>query len=293
MEINKVGVVGCGTMGSGIAQVVLQGGYDVLVRESERVLLDKGLERVKTSFEKLVKKRLVTPEVKEASIKRLRGTVSLEPLADCDLIVEAVFEDLQLKLDVFRDLDKICGKQTLFASNTSSLSITQLAAGTSRRERFLGMHFFQPAPVMPLVEVIKTLCTSPEILSLALAFVRSLDKVPVLAKDNAGFIVNLLLTPFMLDAMRAASGGIASIEDIDAGIRLGLNHPMGPLMLADYIGLDLIFNASNVMFEEYRENRYAPPPILRKMVLMGYLGLKTKRGFYDWTDRKSPKPLDI
>jgi 3-hydroxybutyryl-CoA dehydrogenase len=293
MEIKKVGVVGCGAMGSGIAQVVLQGGYEVIVREAEQALLDKGLGRVAASLEKRVKKQVMTEEAREASLKRLGGTVSLEPLSDCDLIIEAVFEDLQLKLDVFRALDAVCGKQALFASNTSSLSITQMAAATSRRERFLGMHFFQPAPVMPLVEVIKTISTASGILNLALDFVKSLGKVPVLAKDNAGFIVNLLLTPFMLDAMRAASSGVASIQDIDTGIKLGLNHPMGPLMLADYIGLDLIFNAGNVMFEEYRENRYAPPPVLRKMVMMGYLGLKTKRGFYDWSDPKSPKPIDL
>ncbi|MFZ0452048.1 MAG: 3-hydroxybutyryl-CoA dehydrogenase [Desulfatiglandaceae bacterium] len=293
MEIKKVGIMGCGAMGSGIAQVVIQGGYEVIVRESEQALLDKGLGRVEASLDKLVKKGIVTPEVKEASLARLEGTVSLEPLADCDLIIEAVFENLQVKLDVFRALDAVCGKHALFASNTSSLSITQMAAATSRTERFLGMHFFQPAPVMPLVEVIRTISTAPEIQNVALDFVKSLGKVPVLAKDNAGFIVNLLLTPFMLDAMRAASNGVASVKDIDTGIKLGLNHPMGPLMLADYIGLDLLFNAGNVMFEEYREKRYAPPPILRKMVMMGYLGLKTKRGFYDWSDPKSPKPLDI
>ena len=293
MKIKKVGVIGCGAMGSGIAQVVLQGGYEVVVKETDQVFLGKGLEKVKGSLEKLVKKQVVTEGVKDAMMKRLTGTVSLEPLADCDLIVEAVFEDLQVKIDLLKALEGVCKKEAIFASNTSSLSITEMAANTSRRERVLGMHFFQPAPVMPLVEIVKTISLSPEILQVALAFVKSVGKVPVLAKDQAGFIVNRLFTPFMLDAMRVASNGVASIEDIDQGMKLGLNHPMGPLMLADYIGLDLIFNAGNVMYEEYRESRYAPPPVLRKMVMMGYLGVKTKSGFYDWSDPKNPKPSDL
>jgi 3-hydroxybutyryl-CoA dehydrogenase len=293
MEIKKVGVIGCGAMGSGIAQVVLQGGYEVVVKEADQVFLDKGLERVKGSLEKLVKKQVITEEVKDGMMKRLTGTVSLDPLADCDLIVEAIFENLQVKIDLFKALEGVCKKEAIFASNTSSLSITEMAAKTSRKERVLGMHFFQPAPVMPLVEIVKTISLAPEILQAALAFVKSLGKFPVLAKDQAGFIVNRLFTPFMLDAMRVASNGVASIEDIDQGMKLGLNHPMGPLMLADYIGLDLIFNAGNVMFEEYRESRYAPPPVLRKMVMMGYLGVKTKRGFYDWSDPRNPKPIDL
>jgi len=293
MAIKKVAIIGCGAMGAGIAQVVLQAGYEVIVRETDEALLNKGLDRVKGSFEKLVTKQTITREIAEATVKRLGGTVSLEPLSDCDLILEAIFENLQVKIDQFKALDKVCKKEAIFASNTSSLSITQMAAATSRKEQFIGMHFFQPAPVMPLVEVVRTISMGPELLKIALDFVKSLGKVPVLAKDNAGFIVNLLFTPFMLDAMRAASNGVASVEDIDRGMKLGLNHPMGPLMLADYIGLDLIFNAGNVMFEEYRESRYAPPPVLRKMVLMGYLGAKTKRGFYDWSDPKNPKPVDL
>ncbi len=293
MKIRKVGVIGCGAMGAGIAQVVLQGGYEVIVREMDEDLLNKGLGKVKDSLEKLVTKQTIARETAEAAVKRLGGTVSLEPLSDCDLIIEAIFENLQVKIDQFKALDRVCKKEAIFASNTSSLSITQMAAATSRREQFIGMHFFQPAPVMPLVEVVKTISVGPELLSTAIDFVKSLKKVPILAKDQTGFIVNLLLTPFMLDAMRAASSGVASVEDIDRGMKLGLNHPMGPLMLADYIGLDLIFNAGNVMFEEYRESRYAPPPILRKMVMMGYLGAKTKKGFYDWSDPKNPKPVDL
>jgi 3-hydroxybutyryl-CoA dehydrogenase len=293
MNIRKVGVIGCGAMGAGIAQVVLQGGYDVIVREMDETLLSKGLGKVKASFEKLVTKQALARESAEATLKKLGGTVSLEPLSDCDLIIEAIFENLEMKMDQFKALDRICKKETVFASNTSSLSITQMAAATSRKEQFIGMHFFQPAPVMPLVEVVKTISVGPELLKTSLDFVKSLGKVPILAKDQAGFIVNLLFTPFMLDAMRAASNGVASVEDIDRGMKLGLNHPMGPLMLADYIGLDLIFNAGNVMFEEYRESRYAPPPILRKMLTMGYLGIKTKSGFYDWSDPKNPRPMDL
>ena len=293
MPIEKVGIVGCGTMGSGIVQVVLAGGYEVIVRETDQALLDKGLTRVEASFEKLVKKGDMTQKEKEATLNRLTGTVSMDSIGDCDLIIEAIFEDLQLKTDLFKVLDSICRKDAIFASNTSSLSITQMAGATSRKRKFVGMHFFQPAPVMPLVEIVKTISAAPEVVKIALDFVRSLGKVPVLAADNAGFIVNLLLTPFMLDAMRAAATGVASIQDIDTAMKLGLNHPMGPLMLSDFIGLDLIYNASNTMFEEYRESRYAPPPVLRKMVMLGYLGLKTKRGFYDWSDPKNPKPIDF
>jgi len=293
MEIRKVGVIGCGAMGAGIAQVVLQGGYEVVVREMDEAALNKGLGKVKAAFEKLVTKQTLTAESAEATLKRFSGTVSLEPLSDCDLIIEAIFENLQVKMDQFAALDRVCRKEAIFASNTSTLSITQMAAATSRKEQFVGMHFFQPAPVMPLVEVVKTISLSPEVLKTALEFVKSMGKVPILAKDQAGFIVNLLFTPFMLDAMRAASNGVASIEDIDRGMKLGLNHPIGPLMLADYIGLDLIFNAANVMFEEYRESRFAPPPVLKKMVLTGYLGVRTKRGFYDWSDPKNPRPVDL
>ena len=293
MEIRKVGVIGCGAMGAGIAQVVLQGGYEVVVREMDEAALNKGLGKVKAAIDKLVTKQALTAESAEATLKRFSGTVSLEPLSDCDLIIEAIFENLQVKMDQFAALDRVCRKEAIFASNTSTLSITQMAAATSRKEQFIGMHFFQPAPVMPLVEVVKTISVGPVLLKTALDFVKSLGKVPIVAKDQAGFIVNLLFTPCMLDAMRAASNGVASIEDIDRGMKLGLNHPMGPLMLADFIGLDLIFNAGNVMFEEYRESRFAPPPVLRKMILMGYLGVKTKRGFYNWSDPKNPKPIEL
>lgn len=293
MSIKKVGIIGCGTMGSGIAQVVLQGGYEVIVRETDQNLLDIGIKRVKNSLEKLLKRKEITPERRETMLARLKGTVSLKPLGDCHLIIEAIFEDLVAKTELFKALDSICKKDTVFASNTSALSITQMAGVTSRKDRLIGMHFFQPAPFMPLVEVVKTISSDPEVLKKILNFVKSLGKTPILVKDNAGFIVNRLLTPFILDAMRVASNGIASIQDIDTGMKLGLKHPMGPLMLADFIGLDLILNASNTMFEEYRESRYAPPPVLRKMVQLGYLGRKVKKGFYDWSDPKNPTPINL
>jgi 3-hydroxybutyryl-CoA dehydrogenase len=292
MAIKRVGVIGCGAMGSGIVQVVLQSGYNVLVMETDQSLLDNGLARVQGGFQKLVKKETMSSKDKEQAIERLSGTMSLKDLKDCDLVIEAVFEDIQVKLDLFKVLDGLCKEDAIFASNTSSLSITRMAGASSRKERFIGIHFFNPVPVMPLVEIVKTISTDADVLQTALEFTRSLGKVPVIARDNAGFIVNLLLTPLLLDAMRAASSGVASIQDIDTAMKLGLNHPMGPLMLSDFIGLDLIFNAANTMFEEYKESRYGPPPLLRKMVMLGYLGLKTRRGFYDWSDPKNPKPVD-
>jgi 3-hydroxybutyryl-CoA dehydrogenase len=293
MTIKKVAIVGCGAMGAGIAQVVLQAGYEVIVREMDEALLNKGMERIKGAFEKLVKKQAITPEVRDATLKRLTGIVSLDPLGDCDLIIEAIFEDLQTKMDLFKALDALCGKQTIFASNTSSLSITRMAAVTARKERFVGMHFFQPAPVMPLVEIVKTIATDPKVLQAALEFTQSLGKTPVVAKDNAGFIVNLLLTPYLMDAVRAVAEGVASIEHIDMAMKLGCNYPMGPLTLVDFIGLDVLLKGATTMFEEYKDKRYAPPPILNRMVSMGYLGLKSGKGFYDWSDPKHPVPSDL
>jgi 3-hydroxybutyryl-CoA dehydrogenase len=293
MNIRKVGVIGCGAMGAGIAQVVLQGGYDVIVREMDETLLSKGIERVRTSFEKLVTKQTLTRESADAILKKLGGTVSLEPLADCDLIIEAIFENLQAKTDQFKALDRICETNTIFASNTSSFSVSQMAAPTSRPSRFIGLHFFNPAPVMPLVEVIRTIRTEQEVFDAAFEFVKSLKKTPIVAKDNAGFIVNLLLTPFLLDAIRALQEGVASAADIDAGMKLGCNHPMGPLMLADFIGLDVLLSATYTLFEEYKEKRYAAPPLMKRMVTLGSLGLKTGKGFYDWSDPRNPKPMNL
>lgn len=293
MTIKQVGVVGCGAMGAGIAQLSLQAGYSVIVREMDETLLHKGMDRVKNGLEKLLQKGTLSAADKDAMLQRLSGTVSFGELAACDIIVEAVFEDIQIKKDLFKNLDSLCKKETILASNTSSLSVSDMAAATSRPAQFIGMHFFNPATVMPLVEIIKTIATSPDTLQTALDFSKSLGKVPVLAKDNAGFIVNLFLTPYLMDAMRAAGEGVASVEHIDMAMKLGCNHPMGPLMLADFIGLDVLIKGAATLFEEYKDKRYAPPPILKRMVTMGYLGLKSGRGFYDWSDLKHPVPADL
>ena len=293
MPIKLLGIVGCGTMGAGIAQLALQSGYNVCVREINQALLDRGLAKINKGLEKLCEKGALKNEEKDNLFKRLKGTTSFDDLKECDMVIEAVFEDIKVKTEVFMSLDPICKKETIFASNTSSLPITQMAAHMSRKDKFIGLHFFNPVSVMPLVEVIKTIVTDNKVVQTAMDFVTSLNKHPILAKDNAGFIVNLLLTPYLLDAIRAAGEGVASVEDIDAGMKLGCNHPMGPLMLADFIGLDLLCNAANILFDEYKEKRYAPPPTLTKMVTMGYLGNKTGKGFYDWSDPKNPKANNI
>jgi len=293
MPIKLLGIVGCGIMGAGIAQLALQGGCNVLVREIDRPLLDKGLAKINKGLDKLCEKGALKNEEKDELFKRLKGTTSLEDLTECDMIIEAVFEDIKVKTEVFLSLDPICKKETIFASNTSSLPITKMAAHTSRKDKFIGLHFFNPVAVMPLVEVIKTIVTDTYVVQTAMDFVTSVKKHPILAKDNAGFIVNLLLTPYLLDAIRAAGEGVASTEDIDAGMKLGCNHPMGPLMLADFIGLDVLCNAANILFDEYKEKRYAPPPMLTKMVILGYLGNKTGKGFYDWSDPRNPKATNL
>jgi len=291
--IKKVGIVGCGTMGTGITQVVLEAGYKAVVSEIDSSLLDKGIMAVKKGLEQSVEKGTLSNIAKEERLRGLSGTLSLEDLKDCDLIIDAIFEEIQAKKELFIKLDQICQRETIFASNTSSLSITEMAASTSRPDRVIGLHFFNPVQVMPLVEVIKTITTYDEILQMAFDFVKSLNKVSILAKDNPGFIVNFLLTPYLMDAMRAVANGVASIHDIDAGMKLGCGHPMGPLMLADFIGLDVLYKATNSMFEVYRDSRYAPPPLLVQMVRMGYIGKKVGKGFYDWSDPKNPIPLDL
>jgi len=291
MTIKNVGIIGCGTMGSGIVQNILQGGYEVIVYEPEQKILDNGLKRILKSLDKLVKKEAITAEENQKIQNRLSGTIVLDQLSDCDLVIEAVFEDIKIKQDLFESLDRICKKETIFASNTSSLSITQMASFTNRQDQFLGLHFFNPVTMMPLVEIIKTILVRPEVLKTISDFIDSLGKSSIMAKDHAGFIVNRLLIPFMLDAMQAAANGVANVRDIDTAMKLGLNHPMGPLMLADFIGLDVIFSASKTMFDEYKDSRYAPPPVLKNMVLSGTLGMKSGRGFYDWADMKNPVPV--
>ena len=291
--IKKVGVIGCGTMGAGIAQVVLEAGYVALVREIDSSLLDKGMTAIRKGLERSVEKGTLASSAKEEAFARLSGTLVLEDFNGCDLIIEAVFEDIQIKMELFKNLDRICSRETIFASNTSTLSITEMASATKRQERIIGLHFFNPVQVMRLVEVIKTITTRDEILQIAFDFAKSLKKVPILAKDNPGFIVNLLLTPYFMDAIRAVANGVASIQDIDTGMKLGCGYPMGPLMLADLIGLDILCKGANSMFDEYRDRRYAPPPLLVQMVRMGYLGKKVGKGFYDWSDQKNPIPLAL
>jgi len=291
--IKKVGVIGCGTMGAGIAQVVLEAGYVALVREIDSSLLDKGMTAIRKGLERSVEKGTLASSAKEEAFARLSGTLVLEDFNGCDLIIEAVFEDIQIKMELFKNLDRICSRETIFASNTSTLSITEMASATKRQERIIGLHFFNPVQVMRLVEVIKTITTHDEILQIAFDFAKSLKKVPILAKDNPGFIVNLLLTPYFMDAIRAVANGVASIQDIDTGMKLGCGYPMGPLMLADLIGLDILCKGANSMFDEYRDRRYAPPPLLVQMVRMGYLGKKVGKGFYDWSDQKNPIPLAL
>lgn len=293
MAIKTVGILGCGAMGSGIVQVVLQGGYAVIVREMNQPALAKGLADVEAVFDKLVKNQRLPSWQKEAMLEKLSGTLELQVLEGCDLIIEAVFEDYDIKSALFKALDECCKPETIFATNTSSLSVTRMAAATRRKDRFAGLHFFFPAPVMPLIEIVKTISLDPVVLSTLLEFSKTIKKSPIIAKDHAGFIVNLLLTPFLLDAMRTAANFVASVADIDAGMKLGLGHPMGPLMLSDMIGLDLICKAADTMFDEYRDSRYAAPPLLRKMVILGHCGKKSGIGFYDWSDPKSPTPLKI
>jgi 3-hydroxybutyryl-CoA dehydrogenase len=293
MEIQRVGILGCGVMGSGIATVILQSGYSVIVREIEQPLLDKGKMLIRKGLERSVERGTLSNEAKEGILCRLSGTFLMEDLKDCDLIIEAVFEEIQVKKDLFKKLDQVCPTETIFASNTSSLSITEMAASTSRPERVIGLHFFNPVQAMPLVEVIKTIATLSEVLQKALNFVKSLEKVPIVAKDNPGFIVNLLLTPYLMDAIHAVAKGVASIRDIDTGMKLGCGYPMGPLMLADFIGLDIVYRGGHTMFEEYKDGRYAPPPLLVQMVRMGYIGKKVGKGFYDWSDPKNPVPRDL
>jgi len=282
MEIKKVGVVGCGIMGSGIAEVCARSGYEVVVREISEELLQKGLERIRKSMAKGVKRGKLTQEEMDAALARIQGTTEMKDFAPCDLVIEAVVEKMEVKKQVFAELDAICPPHAILASNTSSLCITEMASATRRPDKVLGMHFFNPPPVMPLLELVRTILTSDETLQVARDFGESLGKTTVVAKDTPGFIVNLLLVPFLLDAVRALEKGVATKEDIDTAIKLGLNHPMGPLTLLDFIGLDTTLYITEAMYEEFKDPRYAPPPLLRRMVLAGHLGRKSGRGFYEY-----------
>lgn len=282
-EIRKVGVLGCGLMGSGIAQVAAVAGFEVIARDLHQEQIAHGRKMVEQSLAKFVEKGKLTAAAREEALDRLHFTTAIEDVAGADLIIEAVTEDLELKNRQWTALDPICGPDTIFASNTSSLSIMAMATVTGRPERFLGLHFFNPVPLMPLVEVVRTVSTSREVLGMATDFVRRLGKEPVAAKDTAGFIVNLLLIPYLLDAVRAVERGVASVADIDLGMRLGAGHPMGPLTLLDFVGLDTASKVGEILYDEFREARYAPPPLLRRMVMAGWYGKKSGKGFYDWS----------
>lgn len=290
--MKTVGIVGCGLMGSGIAQISAQAGYKTIVREVNDELLKKGLGKIEDFLSKGVAKGKVTEEQKKAVLANLSGTTRLADLKDADIVIEAAIENIALKKELFGELDRLCPEQTIFASNTSSLTITEMAAATKRPDRFVGLHFFNPVPLMKLVEVVRTIATCQATFDAAFAFAKTLGKEPIACKDNSGFVVNLLLVPYLLDAIRAVENGVASIEDIDKGMMLGCGYPMGPLTLLDFVGLDTTYYIANIMFEEYREAKYAPPPLLRKMVLAGLHGKKGGKGFYDYSGEK-PKATDL
>jgi 3-hydroxybutyryl-CoA dehydrogenase len=282
MQIKTVGVLGCGLMGAGIAQVCAAAGYRTIVREVDRAFLDKGLGRVRKFLEDGVAKGKVTAEARDTTLGNLSGTTSVDALKDCDLVIEAIIENLEDKRRTYAGLEAVVGEQTIFLSNTSSLCITELAAATKRPDRFGGLHFFNPVPLMKLVEVIRALTTSDETYQTVFAFASSLGKEPITAPDRPGFIVNRLLVPYLLDAIRAYENGLGTLEDIDKGMKLGCGYPMGPFTLLDFVGLDTTYYIANIMFEEFREPAYAPPPLLKRMVLAGRLGRKSGQGFYKY-----------
>lgn len=296
MEIKKVGVLGCGLMGSGIAQTAASAGFETIVCEVSEDLIQRGFAGIEKSLAKFVEKGSITADKQTEIRNRITGTTSFADLADCDIIIEAIIENLEEKQKTFRQLDGICKPQTLFASNTSSISITEMMTATSaeRQLRFIGLHFFNPVPLMKLVEVVRTILTDEEVYEQALEFGKRLGKTPVRASDKTGFIVNRLLVPYMLDAIRALEEGVGSIVDIDNAMKLGCGYPMGPFTLGDFVGLDTTYYIAEIMFNEFREKRFAPPPLLKRMVLAGLYGRKSGRGFYDYTkDPKNPTPMNL
>jgi len=294
MNIKKVGVIGCGLMGSGIAQVAATAGFDVVVLEQEQKFLDKGAAGIEKSLSRLVErgpeKGGLTPEQKTAAQSRLRGTINMKDLAGCDIVIEAIIENVAEKRKIWTQLDAIVKKDAIFASNTSSISITELMTATKRPERFVGLHFFNPVPMMKLVEVVKTIATAPDVFETAIEFGAKLGKVPVRTSDKSGFIVNRLLVPYLLDAIRAYEEGVGSIPDIDEAMKLGCGYPMGPFTLLDFVGLDTTYYITHVMYDEFKERRFASPPLLKRLVMAGWYGRKSGKGFYDYTDPKNPVP---
>jgi 3-hydroxybutyryl-CoA dehydrogenase len=280
-------------MGSGIAQVSAQAGFQTVVREVSAELVEKGLKGIEKNLARLVEKGALTEAAKGEIRGRLKGTTSLDDLKDCDVIVEAIIEQLPAKRELFSALDAICGPHTIFASNTSSLTITEIAAATKRPQRFVGLHFFNPVPVMKLVEVVRTIATDPSVYEEMVGFGAKLGKTPVRAQDSGGFIVNRLLVPYLLDAIRALEEGVGSVVDIDNSMKLGCGYPMGPFTLLDFVGLDTTYYICQIMFDEFKEKRFAAPPLLKRMVLAGWHGKKSGRGFYDYSDPDNPKPLQL
>jgi 3-hydroxybutyryl-CoA dehydrogenase len=291
-EIRRVAVLGCGLMGSGIAEVSAKAGYETWVREVDDALAERGTKAIRKSLDRAVERGKLDAELRDQIFARIHMTTRLEELKDADVVIEAVTEDLDSKNEMFRTLDALCGPDTIFASNTSSLTIAAMAAATSRPDRFVGLHFFNPVPVMKLVEVVRTIATGANTFERAFEFARSLGKEPVVAKDASGFIVNRLLVPYMLDAIHCLEQGLATTEDIDKAMTLGTGYPMGPFVLCDFVGIDTLYRISEIMFEEFREPRFAPPPLLKRMVTLGYFGRKSGKGFYDYSG-SSPVAVDL
>jgi len=292
MAINKVGVLGCGLMGSGIAQVSATAGFDVMVLEVEQKYLDKGFAGIEKSLAKLAEKGTIK-EAPQTIRARLIGTTNMQDLADCDIVIEAVIENIPEKKKMYSSLDGIVKKDAIFASNTSSISITELMTATQRPDRFIGLHFFNPVPLMKLVEVVRTIATADDVFDTAYQFGKKLGKVPVRTSDKTGFIVNRLLVPYLLDAIRGYEEGIGSIEDIDTAMKLGCGYPMGPFTLLDFVGLDTTYYITQVMFDEFKDHRFASPALLKRMVMAGWYGKKSGKGFYDYSDPNNPKPTKL
>jgi 3-hydroxybutyryl-CoA dehydrogenase len=293
MEIKKVGVLGCGLMGTGIAQVAAMAGFDTTVLEVEQKFLDKGFAGIEKSLAKFAErppeKGGITQQQKKETLSRLKGATKAAGLADCDIVIEAIIENVAQKREMFAGLDGVVKREAIFASNTSSISITELMTATKRPERFVGLHFFNPVPLMRLVEVVRTIATASDVYETAYEFGKKLGKVPVRTSDKTGFIVNRLLVPYMLDAIRAYEEGVGSIEDIDNAMKLGCGYPMGPFTLLDFVGLDTTYYITHVMFDEFKEKRFASPPLLKRLVMAGWYGRKTGTGFYDYSDANNPK----